>query len=153
MSAGEVCPGLICFRLWRAMSHPKDVNGNSTLGSSVAAAAKDLQSCPTLCNPMDCSPPGSSVHEILLVGCMPSSRGSSQPRERTCISYISCIGRQVLYQQRNLRSSAWDCASLSESTFWTHGKRGPSRCPLVSLALWLVSVHVSYWIAKEIYIF
>ena len=27
--------------------------------------AKLLQSCPTLCNPMDCSPPGSSVHGIL----------------------------------------------------------------------------------------
>ena len=27
--------------------------------------AKLLQSCPTLCNPMDCSPQGSSVHRIL----------------------------------------------------------------------------------------
>ena len=27
--------------------------------------AKPLQSCPTLCNPLDCSPPGSSVHGIL----------------------------------------------------------------------------------------
>ena len=32
------------------------------------AAAKSLQSCPTLCNPMDCSPPGSSVHEIFQAG-------------------------------------------------------------------------------------
>ena len=30
-----------------------------------AAAAKPLQSCPTLCNPIDSSPPGSSVHGIL----------------------------------------------------------------------------------------
>ena len=29
------------------------------------AAAKSFQSCPTLCDPMDCSLPGSSVHEIL----------------------------------------------------------------------------------------
>ena len=29
-----------------------------------AAAAKSLQSCPTLCDPMDCSSPGSSVHGI-----------------------------------------------------------------------------------------
>ena len=27
--------------------------------------AKSIQSCPTLCDPMDCSPPGSSVHGIL----------------------------------------------------------------------------------------
>ena len=32
--------------------------------SSTAAAAKSLQLCPNLCDPMDCSPPGSSVHEI-----------------------------------------------------------------------------------------
>ena len=32
---------------------------------AAAAAAKSLQSCPTLCDPMDCSPPGSSVHGIL----------------------------------------------------------------------------------------
>ena len=32
---------------------------------SLTAAAKSLQSCPTLCNPIDGSPPGSSVHGIL----------------------------------------------------------------------------------------
>ena len=31
---------------------------------TAAAAAKSLQSCPTLYNPMDCSPPGSSIHGI-----------------------------------------------------------------------------------------
>ena len=29
-----------------------------------AAAAKSPQSCPTLCDPIDCSPPGSSIHGI-----------------------------------------------------------------------------------------
>ena len=43
-----------------------------------------LQSCPTLCDPMDCSPPCSSVHEILQARIlewvvMPSSRRSSNP--------------------------------------------------------------------------
>jgi len=32
--------------------------------AAAAAAAKSLQSCPTLCDPMDCSPPGSSTHGI-----------------------------------------------------------------------------------------
>ena len=46
------------------------------------------QSCPTLCDPMDCSPPGSSVHEIfheriLEWVAISFSRGSSQPRDRT----------------------------------------------------------------------
>ena len=31
----------------------------------VCACAKSLQSCPTLCDPVDCSPPGSSIHGIL----------------------------------------------------------------------------------------
>ena len=60
------------------------------------------QSCPTLCDPMDCSPPGSSVHGILQARIlewitMPSSRGSSWPRDRPMFSYISSTGRQVLY--------------------------------------------------------
>ena len=64
--------------------------------------AKLLQSCPTLCDPIDCSPPGSSVRRILQARIlewvvMPSSRGSSRPRDRTYVSYMSCIGWQVLY--------------------------------------------------------
>ena len=64
--------------------------------------AKLLQLCLTLCDPMDSSPPGSSVHGILQARilewvAMPSSRGSSRPRDRTCVSYISCIGRRVFF--------------------------------------------------------
>ena len=71
--------------------------------------AKSLQSCPTLFDPMDCSPPGSSAHGILQAKilewvAMPSSRGSSQPRDRTSVSYVSCIDRQVLYPQHHLGS-------------------------------------------------
>ena len=65
--------------------------------------AKSLQSCLTLCYPMDCILPGSSVHGILRGQAilewvpMPSSRESSWPRDWTCISYVSCFGREVLY--------------------------------------------------------
>ena len=60
--------------------------------------AKSLQSCLTLCDPMDCTPPGFSVHGILQARILewlavPSSRGSSQPRDQSCISYVSCFGR------------------------------------------------------------
>ena len=49
------------------------------------------QSCPTLCNPMHCSPPGSSVHEtfqarILQWVAMSFSRGSSQHKDWTQVS-------------------------------------------------------------------
>ena len=64
--------------------------------------AKSLQLCPTLCNPMDCSLPGSSVHGILQVRLLEwvaisSSRGSSQPRDPTHIFYVSLIGGRPLY--------------------------------------------------------
>ena len=55
--------------------------------------AKLLQLCSTLCDPMDYSAPGSSVHGILHTRilewvAMPSSRGSSQPRDRTHVSKV-----------------------------------------------------------------
>ena len=54
------------------------------------------QSCLTLCDLVDCSPPGSSVRGILRPSilewvAMPSSRGSSQLRDRTQVSCIAGI--------------------------------------------------------------
>ena len=37
----------------------------SMMPAATAAAAKSRQSCPTLCDPIDSSPPGSSIHGIL----------------------------------------------------------------------------------------
>ena len=56
-------------------------------------SAKALQSCPSLCNPMDSSLPGSSVHgfsqaRILGWVAMLSSRGSSRPRDRAQVSSL-----------------------------------------------------------------
>ena len=52
------------------------------------------QSCPTLCDPMDCSPPGSSgilQVRILQWVAIPFSRGSSHPRDQT---WFSCMARR-----------------------------------------------------------
>ena len=54
------------------------------------------QSCPTLCGLTDCRSPGSSVHgisqaRILEWIAISFSRGSSQPRDQTCVSCVSCI--------------------------------------------------------------
>ena len=54
--------------------------------------------CPTLCDPMDCHPPGSSVRGIFQAGVLEwvaisFSSGSSQPRDQT---HVSCIGRWIL---------------------------------------------------------
>ena len=58
------------------------------------ACILSLQLCSTLCDPMDCSPPGSSVYQILqarILGraAILSSRGSSITRDQTSISCIS----------------------------------------------------------------
>ena len=61
-----------------------------------------LQSCLTLCDSLDCSLSGSSVHgtlqtRILKWVAMPFSRGSSPPKDQICVSSVSCIGRWILY--------------------------------------------------------
>ena len=66
-----------------------------------------VQSCPTICCPMDCSPPGFSVHGILQARMLEwvaisYSRGSSQPRDRTYLSCICFIGRRILYHWQHL---------------------------------------------------
>ena len=58
--------------------------------------------CPSLCEPMDGSPPGFSVHEIFQARVLEwvaisYSKGSSGPRGQTRVSCISCIGRRILY--------------------------------------------------------
>ena len=55
-----------------------------------------------LCDSIDCSPQGSSVlgifqERILEQVFISSSRGSSQSRDWTCVSCVSCIGRWILY--------------------------------------------------------
>ena len=60
---------------------------------------RHAQLCPTLCDPKDCSPPGSSVHGILQARILEwiaitFSRGSSQPWDQT---HVSCTGRWFLY--------------------------------------------------------
>ena len=73
-----------------------------TLNILTCVHAQLLPLCPTLCDPMDCSPPGSSFHgflqaRILEWVAVPFSRGSSRPRDQTHVSYVSCIGRWILY--------------------------------------------------------
>ena len=68
--------------------------------------AKSLQLCLILFDPIDCSPPGSSVHGILQARTLewivvPSSRGSSWPRDET---HIPCIGRRILCHYCHLGS-------------------------------------------------
>ena len=69
-----------------------------------------IQSCLTLCSPLDCSLPASSAYRtassalaplqprILELGVISYSRGSFQPRNQTHLSCISCTVRKILYR-------------------------------------------------------
>jgi len=70
-------PFISCIK-WAWTEEPEEEN-NDTFSLNACDGAKSLQSCSTLYDPMDCSPPGSSVHGILQARilewvAMPSSR-------------------------------------------------------------------------------
>ena len=96
------------------------------------------KSCRTLCDPKDCSPPGSSVHWIsqviiLELVAFSFSRGTSRPRDQTC---ISCTGRQILSHW-----AIWE----AQKTLLVNMKIFKSKClnstlrPTTSLRKWKVS--------------
>ena len=81
-----------------SMTHSLQVRKRSTLLAVVSRFPKVkvlvAQLCPTLCDPMDCSLPGSSVHgifqaRILEWVAIPFSRRSSQPRNQTQVSCVA----------------------------------------------------------------
>ena len=79
-----------------------------SISASVSCGIRDgrctcSQSCPTLCDPMDCSPPGFSVNGISQARipdwvAIFSSREPSQPRDQTRVSCVSYTGRQKCLQ-------------------------------------------------------
>ena len=102
-------------------------------------ACSVTQLCLTLCNPMNCSPPGSSGHGILDknigVDCHFLLQGSSLPRDRNHISCSSCIGRWILYHWASRKLRIWPqglcrCNQVKMKSYWT-------RCNQVKMK--------SYW--------
>ena len=104
-------------------------------------SAKSLQSRPTFCDPMDCSPPGSSLHgdspgKNTGVGCCALLQGSSRSKDWTRVCCVSCIGRQVLYLELHFGSpcgrvklthdinSHTECIVLE----WKENRKGSSCC-------------------------
>ena len=105
--------------------------GGPVVKNPPANAVKALvtQSCLTLCNPMDCSLPGSSVHGLLQAGILEwvaifFSRGSSQPRDITQVSCITgrlfshlsqCRGHQFYAWSTRHRATKFTCQH-----YWAH---------------------------------
>ena len=118
------------------------------------------QSCPILCDPMGCSPPGSSVYGIVQAGilewaAMPSSRGSSWPRDQT---WVSCItGRHfTVWATRKVQASnleAWHAA--------IHGAQRVGHDLVTEQQIYIYYIHIyaltyilelSFWFIKKFHI-
>ena len=108
------------------------------------------QSCPTLCNPMDCSLPGSSVHGIFQARVLEwvaisFSRGSSRPRDWTQVSRI--VGRHFtiwatredieigIYLMKFVSESENCCPSSTGWSKWSSLKLSVHRLCLLPLSL------------------
>ena len=100
------------------------------------------QLCPILCNPMDCSLTGSSVHgifqaRILEWGAISFSRGSSRPRDQT---WVSCIvgSRFTIWATREVQ--------VMSSSLWPHGlQHARLPCPSPSPGTCSNSCPLSQW--------
>ena len=94
-------------------SNAGDTGSNPGQGTKISHARKEslvTQLCPTLCDPKDCSLPGSSVHGILQARILewvpiPFSSGSSQPSDWTQISYIA--GRFFTFLSHQRSQEEW----------------------------------------------
>ena len=129
------------------------------------------QSCVTLCNPVDCGLPGSSVHgdspgKNTGVGCMPSSRGSSQPRDRTQVSciaggfftnwatretpkritFLNTNNAQLEFEVKDAATMLLFSQSVMSDSLWPHGlKHGSLPCPSPFPRACLSSCPLSRW--------
>ena len=112
-----------------------------------------IPSCPTLCNPLDCRPPGSSIHGIFQARiqewvAISYCRGSSLPRDGICISCVSCIGRigrWILYH-----CTTWEAQmsprqlqiNVSKLEFLVNPSTSSSHPKLVPLSLPILPIYV-----------
>ena len=128
------------------------------------------QSCMTICDPMDCSPPGSSVHgtlqaRILEWGAMPSSRGSSQARDWTQVSNITGRFFYQLSHRGSSRTLEWVDYPFSRGSFQPRNQTGvsciagdslPAELPgkphistgSTQILFWKLPLKFNQWIAK-----
>ena len=107
-------PGSLCLLHWQADSLPLTPPGKPYNRMKVLL----IQSCLTLCNPIDCSLPGSSVHGILQARipvwvAMPFSRGTSWPMNWTVVSCTA--GRFHIWATREACNRICFCYSVTQS--------------------------------------
>ena len=131
----------------RVVQMEGDTVSDSPCPCSCLCCAQSLQSCPTLCNPVDCSPPGLSVNgfprQEYGTGCHSLFWGIFLPSDRTPASCISCIGRWTLYHSATGKvPDAYSFVSFLSQDFQWQALRGrPVRAKplLVGEPSWLRS--------------
>ena len=109
--------------------------------------AESLQLWPSLCDPVDCSPPGSFVHGFLQAGTLEwvaiPSRGSSQPRDGTSIYYISYIAKSalgsptyILFHSLSLPDGLRDAVVRNRwLSFMSVGAKSAQSCPTLRVPM------------------
>ena len=99
-------PIILSYTFWNGSGFndwSSSVSESSMLwANSVVNFCLCAQLCLSLCDPTDYSPAGSSVHGIFQARtpegvAISYSRGTAQPRDWTQVSWVSCIGRWILY--------------------------------------------------------
>ena len=119
--------GEAASKLSEAEAHQKrPTTSDPARHSLILSATPPLWNCRqktlTLCEPMDCSPPGSSVHGVLQARILEwvaisFCRGSSRPRNRT---WVSCTSRWVLYHWAPGKPKAqWVCPKSQSWKGWS----------------------------------
>ena len=88
----------------------------------ITVLALVTQLCPMLCDPMDCSPPGSSAHGILQARILEwfaisYSKGSSQPKDRTLVSWIAGVFFTVWGTREALLNTGLTLSPFTHNTF------------------------------------
>ena len=110
-----------------------------------------VSSYPALCNPMDCSPPGSSVHRISQARILewvtkPSSRGSFWPRDQTHISCVSCTGKvdslPLCHRWSPINTM---CCVLSQVQLFSTPRTVAHQAPL---SMGILQARILEWVAK-----
>ena len=104
--------------------------------SAAAAAAKSLQLCPTLCNSMDCSLPGFSVHGIL----------QARTLEWVAISFSNAWKWKVKVKSLSriwLSATPWTAAYQAPPSMGFSGQQYWSGVPLPSPCVWVLGIKIT----------
>ena len=107
---GDQWPTMYCYHY--LVLHSVVASANQSHNSPWTKSESEVaQLCPTLCDPMDCSLPGSSVHRIFQARVLEwvaisFSRGSSRPRDQTQVSHVA--GRRfTIWATRKAPNQMW----------------------------------------------